>query len=108
MGFLAGKTGLTPNLLFRLGFCLSLNEPTVPNPGDYPEEDREFNRYTLLGEYDAMFIALLTEHCIEQGVPLDEMPDIFRAHLNRGAILLQNRVRSIVDVTTLALSEAAR
>ena len=27
--FVAGKTGLTPNLLCRLGFCLSLREPKV-------------------------------------------------------------------------------
>lgn len=80
----------------------------MPNAEDYPEEDREFNRYTLLGEYDSMFIALLTERCIEQGVPLDQMPAMFRAHLNRGAILLQNRVRSVADIPTLALSEAAR
>lgn len=57
--FVAGKTGLTPNLLCRIGFCLSLGEPSAPNPDEYPEEDREFNRYTLLGEYDPLFVALL-------------------------------------------------
>jgi DNA sulfur modification protein DndE len=46
--FVAGKIGLTPNLLCRIGFCFSLSEPPIPNPDDYPEEDREFNRYTLL------------------------------------------------------------
>ena len=63
--FLAGRTGLTPNLLCRIGFCLSLAEPFIPNPDAYPEEEREFNRYTLLGEYDALFIALLKERCRE-------------------------------------------
>lgn len=67
--FLAGKTGLTPNLLCRIGFCLSLGEPSVPDPEVYPEEEREFNRYTLLGEYDLLFIALLKERCRDDGVP---------------------------------------
>lgn len=51
--FIAGKTGLTPNLLCRIGFCMSLDEPGVPTP-DCPEEEREFNRYTLLGEFDPL------------------------------------------------------
>ncbi len=74
---LAGKTGLTPNLLCRLGFCLSLNEASLPNPADYPEEDREFNRYTLLGEYDAFFVALLRHPCHQQKVDVPELPDYF-------------------------------
>jgi DNA sulfur modification protein DndE len=59
--FLAGRTGLTPNLLCRMGFCLSLEEPKIPNPSEFAEEEREFNRYTLLGEYDALYIALLRQ-----------------------------------------------
>jgi DNA sulfur modification protein DndE len=99
--FAAGKTGLTPNLLCRLGFCLSLAEPTVPNPADYPEEEREFNRYTLLGEYDPLFVALLKERCRKDGVSLELLPDYFRAHMNRGATLLQQRVKSVSDLAEL-------
>lgn len=99
--FAAGKTGLTPNLLCRLGFCLSLAEPTVPNPADYPEEEREFNRYTLLGEYDPLFVALLRERCRKDGVNLQLLPDYFRAHMNRGVILLQQRVKSVADLAEL-------
>jgi DNA sulfur modification protein DndE len=99
--FAAGKTGLTPNLLCRLGFCLSLAEPTVPNPADYPEEEREFNRYTLLGEYDPLFVALLKERCRKDGVSLEFLPDYFRAHMNRGATLLQQRVKSVSDLAEL-------
>jgi len=99
--FLAGKTGLTPNLLCRIGFCLSLAEPGVPNPDEYPEEDREFNRYTLLGEYDALFVALLTERCRRDGVDTAKAAEFFRAHVNRGVIVLQQRVKSIVDIAAL-------
>jgi DNA sulfur modification protein DndE len=98
---LAGKTGLTPNLLCRLGFCLSLKEASMPNPADYPEEDREFNRYTLLGEYDALYIALLRQRCHEQKLAAPELADHFRAHINRGIALLQRRVRGLSDILSL-------
>jgi DNA sulfur modification protein DndE len=98
---LAARTGLTPNLLCRLGFCLSLNEPSVPNPDDFTEEEREFNRYTLLGEYDAFFVALLKQRCHRDGVGLSRLPDYFRAHMNRGVRLLQGRAKSIADIAEL-------
>jgi DNA sulfur modification protein DndE len=80
---------------------LSLGEPAFPNPEDYPEEDREFNRYTLLGEYDAFFVALLRERCRHDGVDLRKLPDYFRAHMNRGVTLLQQRAKGIADIAEL-------
>jgi DNA sulfur modification protein DndE len=99
--FLAGKTGLTPNLLCRLGFCLSLAETNPPRPEEFRDEDREFNRYTLLGEYDELFVALLKQRCISDGVPESNLPEYFKAHMNRGVILLQQRTRSLVDLVNL-------
>jgi DNA sulfur modification protein DndE len=99
--FLAGRTGLTPNLLCWLGFCFSLGEPQIPDPEDYPEEDREFNRYTLLGEYDALFVALLKQRCHADGLAPSKLPDYFRAHLHRGVNLLQRRVRGLTDIVDL-------
>jgi DNA sulfur modification protein DndE len=99
--FLAGRTGLTPNLLCRVGFCLSLEEPKVPNPDEFAEEEREFNRYTLLGEYDALYIALLRERMRRDGSDFGELEGHFRAHLNRGITLLQQRVRGIADLANL-------
>lgn len=99
--FLAGRTGLTPNLLCRMGFCLSLEDPKVPNAEEFPEEEREFNRYTLLGEYDALYIALLKQRLYNDGLEEDVLDDQFRAHLNRGISLLQQRVRSVSDFTGL-------
>ncbi|HWO43442.1 MAG TPA: DNA sulfur modification protein DndE [Candidatus Eisenbacteria bacterium] len=98
---LAARTGLTPNLLCRIGFCLSLGEQAIPNPDNYPEEDREFNRYTLLGEYDPLFVALLTERCRQDNVDLSMLADYFRAHMNRGVILLHSRIKSLADLAQL-------
>lgn len=99
--FLAGRTGLTPNLLCRIGFCISLEEPKVPNPDEFAEEEREFNRYTLLGEYDALFMALLRQRLHQDGIRLDHLEGHFRAHLNRGITLLQQRVRCVSDLAGL-------
>ena len=103
---LAGRTGLTPNLLCRLGFCLSLSEPGVPAPENFPEEDREFNRYTLLGEYDDLFIALLRERCRQDALDAELLPEYFRAHLNRGIMLLHGRVKGVEDLAHL-ISDAS-
>lgn len=102
--FLAGRTGLTPNLLCRMGLCLSLEEPKMPNPDEFAEEEREFNRYTLLGEYDTLYIALLKQRLYQDGVNMDELEEHFRAHLNRGIALLQQRVRSVADLANVVPS----
>ena len=78
------------------------NDPTsLLNPAEYPEEEREFNRYTLLGEYDDLFVALLKERCRRDGVDLMRVTDYFRAHVNRGVILLQACMRSLGDIAVL-------
>jgi DNA sulfur modification protein DndE len=100
---LKAKTRLTPNLLCRIGFCLSLREPMVPNLKDYGEDSaREFNRYTLTGPWDRYFVALLTERCNQDGLLLpDCLEEQFLAHLNRGVILLFQRVKHLGDILRL-------
>ena len=97
-----GRTGLTHQYLCRLAFCLSLSEPGHPDPATYDERGIEFNRYTLTGEWDALFVAYLREWMAleEPGGKADE-PAWFRAHINRGLTLLQRRVRSLADVADL-------
>jgi DNA sulfur modification protein DndE len=100
---LKARTGLTPNLLCRIGFGLSLNDPTVPDPAAYPQDsERELNRYTLTGEWDSLFIALLRERCAYDGLDLEsELEDQFRAHINRGVLLLFHRVKHLGDLDRL-------
>lgn len=96
------RTGLTHQYLCRLAFCLSLSEPGHPDPTSYNERGVEFNRYTLTGEWDRLFVAYLREWvALEQpNASIDEAA-WFRAHINRGLTLLQRRVRSLADVTEL-------
>jgi len=97
---LQAKTGLTPNILLRIGFGLSLQEKAFLDPALYPQDGQELNRYTLTGEYDAGFLALLKVWLDKSKINANEetAAEYFRAHLNRGAIALSSRVKSIVDL----------
>lgn len=99
---LKGRTGLTPNLLCRLGFCLSLREPTAPNPTDYDANSPlEFNRFTLTGPWDSFFVSLLKERCRRDGLPLNGLEAQFVAHINRGVLLLFQRAKGLDDICRL-------
>jgi DNA sulfur modification protein DndE len=98
---LKARTGLTPNILSRVGFCLSLSDPAIPNPETYPEEDREFNRYTLLGEWDVLFVALLKQRLAQDQLPPSQLESQFLAHLNRGILAMYGLVKSVSDLSHL-------
>lgn len=101
--YLKSRTGLTPNILLRVGFGISLREESVIFPDKYPEDGQELNRHTITGELDVAFVALLREWLAIQKKPLDNATVVqyFRAHLNRGAMLLQKRVKSLTDLALL-------
>jgi DNA sulfur modification protein DndE len=96
------RTGLTHQYLCRLAFCLSLSEPGHPDAAAYDERGTEFNRYTLTGEWDRLFVAYLREWLALE-TPVGEADESlwFRAHINRGLGLLQRRVRVLADLTEL-------
>lgn len=106
---LKGRTGLTPNILCRIAFTLSLGDPTVPNPYDYPvDSDREIDRHTLTGSWDALFVAMIKERCQQDGLSLDDdtLAVQFRAHINRGVLLLHKRVKTLNDLAELLPRES--
>jgi DNA sulfur modification protein DndE len=96
------RTGLTPNILCRIGFCLSLNEHGIPDTSQFQEDGIEFNRYTLTGKYDTLFVSLLKERCIQDGVSIeDNIAKQFLGHLNRGILLIFNRIKNLSDMKKL-------
>ena len=98
------RTGLTPNLLCRLGFCLSLTEPIVPDPELYAEgQAREFNRYTLTGQWDMFFFAMLKERrfTLDGSDPEADLEANFKAHLSRGINMLYQRLESLEDLANI-------
>jgi len=101
---LKGRTAITPNILCRLGFCLSLEEPGIPKIlGRNIEIGREINRYTLLGEHDLAYVSLLITWIKENhSEDLDgELDDYFVAHMNRGVEILNARLRNLMDISRL-------
>jgi len=99
---LKANTGMTPNYLSRIGFCYSLNEPRPPNPEEYDNDGQTFNRYTLLGEHDALYMALLKERLIQEGKdPEEDLYEEFVAHLNRGVIRVHGNVGDLTDFQDL-------
>ncbi|OPX62561.1 MULTISPECIES: DNA sulfur modification protein DndE [unclassified Methanoregula] len=103
-----GKTGLTPNILCRIAICYSLNDPAIPNPAEYDEKGQELNRYTLTGEWDTFFIALVKERCIKDRLdPEKELYNQLRAHLNRGVFGIFTQVKSLGDFQILLKHKAA-
>jgi len=96
---LKSRTGITPNILCRIGLCLSLEEPGVPAvlPGDF-QQGREINRYTLLGKDDQIYVALLTIRLHNDNLLLTTLDKMFLAHINRGVELLSARVKGIADL----------
>lgn len=92
---LAGRTGMTPNILCRFALVASLEDAshlTIP-PAD--ENGREFNRYTLLGDCERLYEGLIVERHGEATA------DLLVGHINRGVGFLQARLRTASDLLTL-------
>ncbi len=106
MRHLKARTGITPNIFARLGYCLSLEEPGVPeDPFSNEEIGREINRNTLLGENDAIFVALLRvwarEHMTGRELQQEQFDAMFVAHMNRGFEIISSRIRSLGDLANI-------
>lgn len=91
-----GRTGLTPNILARIGFCLSLENPGRPDPSDYEGTGYiNIKRHVLTGIYDPLFVALIKERCHQDDLPESEIATQFKAHMNRGVLLLHKKLKSL-------------
>ena len=93
---LAGRTGLTPNILCRFALSLSLEDDSPFSVPVVDEDGREFNRYTLLGDCERLYEAMITE-CHGEATG-----DLLVGHINRGVGMLAARVKSLSDLLMLA------
>ena len=100
---LKGRTGLLPNVLSRIGLMLSLAESNEPKLDADSSDGSEFNRFTLMGEWDPLIVALLEERGIVNGIceDNDRLVRYFKAHLNRGVRLLYGRVKRLENLSNL-------
>lgn len=101
-----GRTGLTPNVLARIGFCLSLENPVRLDPADYEGMGHiNIKRHVLTGQYDPLFLVMLKERCFQDGLGEEEWVNQFKAHMNRGVLLLDKRLKSLNDLLLTLPSE---
>jgi DNA sulfur modification protein DndE len=103
LSILKGRTSLLPNVLSRIGLMISLAEVNEPELDVDALDGSEFNRFTLMGEWDPLIVALLEERGIANGMceDNDALVKYFRAHLNRGVRLLYGRVKRLGDLANL-------
>ncbi len=98
---LKGRTGLTPNILCRFALTYSLNDPQLP-PIVKESNGQEFNKYTLFGEWEVFYLALVKERCFSDGLdPESDLSIQIHAHLERGIIGVFSRVKNISDIRNL-------
>ena len=103
---LKSRTGLTPNIMGRFAICISLNDPSPPNPDEFDEKGSEIHPSVLFGEYEDVFMALMIQRLKKDGFnPSMWMNRMVRAHFNRGTIALFARIQDISDFERVILQE---
>lgn len=62
-------------------------------------------RHVLTGQYDPLFLVMLKERCFQDGLGEEEWVNQFKAHMNRGVLLLDKRLKSLNDLLLTLPSE---
>ena len=100
------RTGIRPNILSRFGICLSLKDPSIPNPDEFDELGTEFLPNVLFGEYEKMFYALMVNRLHRDKLdPERYLNRMMRARLNRGVYSLPSRVHHLSDIHEMIRAE---
>ena len=88
---LSQSLSLQPYILSKLAIALSIKKGLLSDKDFQTDNDGlELNRQTIFGDHDLIFKALITN---TEGKSLTEeeyFPSMVRAHLDRGAVLLEN------------------
>jgi len=106
LGRLKSKTGLTPNILARFALCLSLKDPSIPNPDEFDELGTEFLPSVLFGDYEKLFYALMVNRLHKDKLdPELYLNRMMRAHLNRGVYSLISRIHHLSDIHEMIRAE---
>ena len=92
------KTGLGINVLARYALCLSLKDPSIPNPDEYDEKGLEILPGVLFGQHENIYMTLMLDRLHKDRLdPELYLHKMTRAHLNRGATALFPRIHDLTD-----------
>lgn len=98
------------NVLCRWAFCRSLSEPSVPPPARIQTDSNvEMSWRVFGGRHHAIYLGLLRERCLQDGLGLGEdvLDEQFKLHLHRGIAYLANDRRIRDGVAALVAQAVA-
>ena len=103
---LKSRTGLSINILARYAFCLSLKDPSIPNPDEFDEKGMEILPSVLFGEHENIYNALMLDRLKKDNLD----PELYfnkmtLAHLNRGSAILFPRIQELTDFIDIIKQE---
>ena len=107
------RTGINQwNILCRWAFCLSLQQATPPTPIEIPADSNvEMEWQVFGGEAHELYMALLKERCVMDGLGTSEevLARQFRLHLHRGIgyLAAPHKIGSISDLVKLAMHKGS-
>ena len=105
-GMLKSRTGLSINILARYAFCLSLKDPSIPNPDEFDEKGMEILPSVLFGEHENIYMALMLDRLKKDNMdPELYLQKMTRAHLNRGSAMLFPRINDLTDFIDIIKQE---
>ena len=97
--YLKSRTGLTPNILSRFAFLLSIREMrrSARSPEDF--SGQEFNAPTLFGDHQELYELILVSYV--ESTKDDRDPAIIIAHHIENGLHKMGHVRCLQDVAAL-------
>ncbi|MEW8357390.1 MAG: DNA sulfur modification protein DndE [Candidatus Thiodiazotropha sp.] len=100
------------NVLCRWALCVSLAEQSVPPLSKIPADSNvEMSWKVFGGRYADLYMVLLKERCIRDGLETDSesLALQFRLHLHRGISYLagNRKLRNISDLVALTVAQDA-
>ena len=103
---LKSRTGLGINVLARYAICLSLKDPSIPNPDEFDEKGMDILPSVLFGEHENIYMALMLDRLHRDKLdPELYLHKMTRAHLNRGATALFPRIHELSDFNDIIQQE---
>ena len=105
LGRIKGRTGLTPNILARFALCLSINEKSKPITTEYDKDGSEIEPSVMFGEFEPLYLGLMKNRLLKDGVAESELNEMTRCHINRGVIALSPRIQNLGDFYNLIREE---
>lgn len=97
-GALGKSLNLQPFILSKLAIALSIRKGALA-PADFDTDNNglELNRQVIFGDHDLLFRALIVKNEGKAVREEDYFPDLVKAHLDRGAKLLEAEKRYTKD-----------